>query len=100
MLIHTVNKSHRNTTALERCLTLASPGSAILLIEDGVYSALENKANKAFFATHTGNYKFYILTEDLIARGISGKILPDFQRVSYEGFVDLCLVSSKVLSWG
>ena len=40
MILHTVNKSPQNP-ALKTCLRVAAKDSAILLIEDGVYAALE-----------------------------------------------------------
>jgi tRNA 2-thiouridine synthesizing protein B len=38
-MLHIVNKSHMQTSALQSCLRLAQPGSALLLIEDAVYAA-------------------------------------------------------------
>ena len=36
-ILHTVNKSPFERNSLEACLRLAQPGSAVLLMEDGVY---------------------------------------------------------------
>ena len=38
-MLHTVNKSPYEKNSLDTCLRLAKQGSAILLIEDGVYAA-------------------------------------------------------------
>ncbi|MGD8498050.1 MAG: sulfurtransferase complex subunit TusB, partial [Chromatiales bacterium] len=38
-MLHTVNKSPFDRNTLDACLRLAKPGSAVLLIEDGVYAA-------------------------------------------------------------
>ena len=38
-VLHIVNKSPYDRNSLDTCLRLAAPGSAILLIEDGVYAA-------------------------------------------------------------
>ena len=43
-MLHTVNKSPFATNSLQTCLGLARSGSAILLIEDGVYGALAGTA--------------------------------------------------------
>ena len=40
-MLHIVNKSPFTTTSLESCLRVAKPGATILLIEDGVYGALD-----------------------------------------------------------
>jgi len=45
-MLHLINKSPFERTALDSCLRLAKPGSSILLIEDGVYAALENTLKK------------------------------------------------------
>ncbi len=39
-ILHTVNKSPFEKNNLESCLRYAKSGSAILLIEDGIYAAL------------------------------------------------------------
>ena len=43
-MLHTVNKSPFENRALETCLRLARQGSAVLLIEDGVYAAAKGTA--------------------------------------------------------
>ena len=40
-MLHTVNKSPFEKNSLETCLRLAEDNSSILLIEDGVYGALQ-----------------------------------------------------------
>jgi tRNA 2-thiouridine synthesizing protein B len=93
MILHTVNQ---RGSALLSCLKLALPGSAILLLEDGVYALQESE----FFSEETmQKHKFYVLEEDLKARGMSGKTLDGFEPVSYSKFVELSLEYSKVLSW-
>ena len=39
--LHTVNKSPFERNSLEGCIRLAAKGSAVLLIEDGVYGAMK-----------------------------------------------------------
>ncbi|MDH4062323.1 MAG: sulfurtransferase complex subunit TusB, partial [Aquincola sp.] len=43
-MLHTVNKSPFEHKALETCLRFARQGSAVLLIEDGVYAAAKDTA--------------------------------------------------------
>ena len=38
-MLHTINKSPFQNSALENCLRLARDGDVILLLEDGVYAA-------------------------------------------------------------
>ena len=43
-MLHTVNKSPFDHNSLESCLKFARKGSAVLLIEDGVYAAARDTA--------------------------------------------------------
>ncbi len=45
-ILHTVNKSPYEKNSLDSCLNLAKEGSAVLLIEDGVYAALKGAAKE------------------------------------------------------
>jgi len=42
MILHTVNKSPFEKNTLISCLKHCKPGSSVLLIEDGIFAALEN----------------------------------------------------------
>ena len=44
-MLHIVNKSPFERNTLDTCLKHAKAGSAILLIEDGVYGALKGTAS-------------------------------------------------------
>ena len=44
-MLHIVNKSPSQSRTLDSCLRLAQPGSAVLLIEDGVYAATRGNAD-------------------------------------------------------
>ena len=46
-MLHIVNKSPSQTRTLASCLRLAQDGSAVLLIEDGVYAATRGNADAA-----------------------------------------------------
>jgi tRNA 2-thiouridine synthesizing protein B len=39
-MLHTVNKSPTDRNSLESCIRLAKKGGSVLLIEDGVYGAM------------------------------------------------------------
>lgn len=80
--LHIVANSPYRTDDLRRCLSLATPGDAILLIEDGVIGVnqpeLENLPDIACF----------VLLPDLAARGLQLEYA-DMTSVDYAGFVDL-----------
>lgn len=98
--LHIINKSPFERNSLDTCLRLAKLGSAILLIEDGIYAAQKNTAVGDKVAAATGKYSLYALTPDLDARGIDKDNLIDgISLVDYEGFVQLTTEHSVVQSW-
>ncbi len=99
-ILHTVNKSPFEKNSLESCLHYAKPGSAVLLIEDGVYAALKETRfeNKVTVALEELN--IYCLMPDMKARGFSAdKIISGIKQVDYAGFVDLTVEYDKVQAW-
>lgn len=95
--LHTVNKQG---DCLARCLSLTAPGDAVLLIEDGVYAAAETEANSAAWENAPAGLTCFALESDLAARGISDKMLPLFDAVTWQQFVALTVEHDKVISWG
>ena len=57
--------------ALETCLRIASEGSAVLLIEDGVYGAMNGTSLNGTLSDAGNRLQFYVLGPDLKARGLS-----------------------------
>lgn len=99
-MLHTVNKSPFERPALESCLRLATPGAAVLLLEDGVYAALAGTAKSGLVEGRNGDLKFYVLGSDLDARGLSEKpVIDGVETVDYGGFVDLVAAHDAVHSW-
>ncbi len=49
-MLHIVNKSHTQTSALASCLRLAKAGHALLLTEDAVYAATQAGASSSGIA--------------------------------------------------
>ncbi len=100
MLLHTVNKSPFERNTLESCLRVAAEGAAVLLIEDGVYGALDNTAVSELVKKHMGNLKFYVLGPDIEARGLGDQgLIEGIESVDYGGFVDLVEKHSATQSW-
>jgi tRNA 2-thiouridine synthesizing protein B len=99
-MLHIVNKSPFERPSLESCLRLAKTGSAVLLIEDGVYAAMDKAASTGAIEEKLTDLKFYVLGPDVSARGLDDKPLIDgINVVDYEGFVDLVIEHETTQSW-
>jgi tRNA 2-thiouridine synthesizing protein B len=99
-MLHTVNKSPFERNTLESCLRLAKEGSAVLLLEDGVYAAVAGTAVADRIAERMGELSFYVLGPDFSARGLSDASLIDgIEVVDYGGFVDLAVEHDATQAW-
>ncbi|MEJ1339746.1 MAG: sulfurtransferase complex subunit TusB [Candidatus Sedimenticola sp. (ex Thyasira tokunagai)] len=97
--LHTVNKSPFEKGSFDNCLGHVLEGSAVLLVEDGVYAAMKGTSAEAKVLAAKG-VKFYALGADVKARGIAAdRIIEGFEIVDYAGFVDLSAEHSKVVAW-
>jgi len=92
--LHTVNKSPFERNSFSACLAHAASGSAVLLIEDGVYAAVAATVEAA------DGIKIYVLGPDLAARGMTtDQVAEGIEVVDYGGFVDLAAAHDAVHSW-
>jgi tRNA 2-thiouridine synthesizing protein B len=99
-MLHLINKSPLERTALDSCLRLAKPGSSILLLEDGVYAALANAASAAKVAGALQDFSIYVLGPDVAARGLNdAPLIEGIKTVDYDGFVDLVAEHAATQSW-
>ena len=99
-MLHTVNKSPFEKTSFDSCLRHAKPGSAVLMIEDGIYAGRKGNAVSARVADASKEISFYILGPDMKARGISeDQIVDGISIIDYDGFVDLVTEHDKVQAW-
>ncbi len=99
-ILHTVNRSPFEKNSLASCLRYAKKGSAVLLIEDGVYAALTGTAFEKTVTTAMEELAFYCLTADLKARGFApDNTLDGIELVDYAGFVALAVEHEKVQAW-
>ena len=99
-MLHLINKSPLERTALDSCLRLAKPGSSILLLEDGVYAALVNAACAEKVVSAMEELSFYVLGPDVAARGLNdAPLIEGISVVDYEGFVDLVTEHEVTQSW-
>jgi tRNA 2-thiouridine synthesizing protein B len=98
-MLHIVNKSPFQTSTLETCLRTAQPGSALLLIEDGIYAATVGSATEARVRQACTTLKVYALQPDMDARGVTAKLIDGVTLVDYGGFVDLTVAHNTSHSW-
>lgn len=99
-MLHTVNKSPFERDGLDSCLRVAQKGSAILLIEDGVYAALKGTTQTAKVEVALKAHEIYALGPDLKARGLEEtRLIAGIKIVDYGGFVDLAVDKGTVNSW-
>lgn len=98
-ILHTVNKSPFSNNSLGRCLDMAKDGSAVLLIEDGVYGATKDTSTSSRLEEVMKNVKVYALMADVEARGVKERVIDGVELVDYAGFVKLAAESSQVQSW-
>jgi tRNA 2-thiouridine synthesizing protein B len=99
-VLHIVNKSPFDRNSLDTCLRLARPGSAILLIEDGIYAVQEKSSAAARVQQALENHPVYALQPDLQARGVGEESMLDgITLVDYDGFVKLTTEFDKLQSW-
>lgn len=99
-MLHTVNKSPFERGSLDSCLRLAKKGSAILLLEDGVYAAISGTTVSDKVSKAAKNNSVYVLGPDMKARGLAeSQLIDGIKVVDYAGFVDLAADNDGVTPW-
>lgn len=96
MTLHLINKTPSESSALSDSLSAVSEGDALLLIENGVYAALQGYAE--LFTRLPGSVQCYLLEHDADARGLK-QLNQEFRPIDYDGFVELSCRYGKVVSW-
>jgi tRNA 2-thiouridine synthesizing protein B len=95
-ILHTVNKSPFTHQTLKDCLDISNNDDAVVLLEDGVYAALDSQPQNKLLS----NNRCFVLEEDLQARGLTTqKLLQNIEHITYERFVQLCAEYDMVQSW-
>ncbi len=98
--LHTVNKSPLDRTALESAIKHATKGNAVLMIEDGVYGAMNGTDKSGMVSDAMNEISFYVMGPDLKARGIADdRIIDGVKVVDYSGFVALVAEHDTTQSW-
>ena len=98
-MLHIVNKSPYERASLDSALGVARPGSALLLIEDGIYAAVKGTAAAGRLEQTPEGVTLYALWPDVEARGLQDRMLESVKMVDYSGFVDLVAEHETVQSW-
>ncbi len=99
-MLHTVNASPFERTALTCCLAHAVNGDAVVLIEDAVYAVVKGSTASAEIVAMTEGVDLYVLGPDLAARGINrAKLIAGITEIDYAGFVDLVVAHTSSQAW-
>ncbi|SIT10594.1 sulfurtransferase complex subunit TusB [Neptunomonas antarctica] len=94
--LHTINKSPSDNTLWQSCLAALLPGDALLMIENAAYAAAQPSV-----MTQLQEYDIdiYLLSADVDARGLSGKLYTNANIIDDQQFVTLACQHTKVVSW-
>jgi len=98
--LHTVNKSPYSNNTLASCIKVCGCKDAILLLEDGVFGALQNApCAEELQQLIAGGVKVFVLDVDVQARGLMETLAEHITLTSYSDFVQLSLTHRSVQSW-
>ena len=97
-MLHIVNKSPYQNHTLASCLRCVKSGHALLLIEDGVYGAVQGSSHAEALQAAPG-LKVYALKPDVDARGMGERVASHITLVDYAGFVGLVAEHPASNSW-
>lgn len=99
-VLHTINKSVFSSTIFKSFISICGTNDGLLLLEDGVFGALDNAmTTDELLILKQKKIKTYVLSNDVMARGIQTKILKQFSLITYDDFVQLTLKYKGVHSW-
>ena len=96
MILHTVNKSPFQQATLAQCISRCANGDGIILLEDGVYGALQDNPQ----ANQLSELICFAIEADLQSRGLLARpLIKEVQLIDFDRFVTLSCQHSLVLSW-
>ena len=99
-ILHTVNKSPFTSSTLNSCLKVCTKNDGILLLEDGVFGAIQSTpCIQELQSAMNNGISVFVLGADVNARGIEKKLTKGIQLTDYNKFVQLTLHYSCVQSW-
>lgn len=98
--LHTVNKSPFEQATLGQCLAIAQPDHSLILIENGVYAALNSHSLAQQLQQQIASgLAVYALKDDIDARGLTENFITDIKIIDMSKFVQLCCKHSNSQSW-
>lgn len=92
--LHLVNKP-KSHPAFQDFLLAVQAGDTVLLLNDGIYAALES-------IDYPAQVAIYLLESDLTGRGLTAQrqhLNPAFTIINYDGFVQLTEQHNPIISW-
>lgn len=99
-MLHILRHSPTGNSSLACCMRILASRQGVLFIEDAVYALLPGSASLSSISLLPGDVRLHVLESDLLARGMALDDLPSrVQPIGYDGMVQLCEQSSKVISW-
>lgn len=99
-ILHIISKSSFTHNTLRSCIAICANKDSLLLIEDGVFGALQSAPDaKALQSLIERNIAVYALSADVNARALAKKIEPHIQLITYEEFVQLTINHKCTQSW-
>lgn len=98
--LHTVNKSSFTHNTLKSCIAICANNDGILLLEDGVFGALQSAPDaEALITLNKKGVAIYALLDDIKARALEYKIANHIQLTNHEEFVSLTIRHNCIQSW-
>ncbi len=99
-ILHTINKSPFQDTAMNGCLSVCSTQDTVILIEDGVLGGiLASPLASTIKELSASGTRFYALKNDVVARGLTEILLPDIRLANYQDFVRFSIECKQIQSW-
>ncbi|MCL1060203.1 sulfurtransferase complex subunit TusB [Shewanella gelidimarina] len=93
MILHHIQSSPMQSSALKTCLRYIDPSDTILLSGNAVNCLLTQE-----WQQRLSPYKLMLLADDVIARGLQAR-LSAYKHIDYSDFVEQTLTHKKVISW-
>lgn len=98
--LHTINKSPFEHNTLSCCLRVCIEGDGVLLIEDGIYGALDaSPCARELNSLRERGIHIFALEPDAQARGLTSKLASYIKLTDYDGFVRLSTEHQTLQSW-
>ena len=85
----------KSQQAITDAVLVVDEGDSVLLIEEAVYAA--NPQHHLY--SQLKGFSVFALQADLAARGVSARVSPSIEVISYPGFVELTAENAQSITW-